>query len=122
MTDFEAVQKYFQEYKLEVGQGLLIELDENLEIIQAVAFADSELMWRKALRLDNADKNFVRIDRIDTNVDDFWFIGNSFTKTVDCKSSRTVFFGNRREPKVKLQDVLNDLNQLASGIPSGDEE
>ncbi len=119
MTDDEAVQKYWLELKVDRGQGLLVELDDNLEIIKTEWFTDSDILCDAALELSAEKKNFVRIDRI--SIDEFWFVGNTFKKTVQCNDGSTSKFLLRKKTEVKIEDVIKDLHQLGSGIVPVDE-
>ncbi len=120
MTDYEAVQKYWLELKVDPGQGLLVWLDDHLEIIKTEWFADSDILLDAALELSAEKKNFIRINRM--RIDTFWFAGNTFKKTIEYKDGSTSDFSLRRKTEVKVEDVIKDLKQLSSGIVLGDEE
>ncbi len=120
MTDNEAFQKYCAELQVEPNCGILVALDDQLEIVSIKHFQDPDILYNTALDLWNENKNFIRISRME--IDEIWYVGNTYTKSANYIGKETTEFYFRRKTGVDLEALKKELTQLASGIFPNDEE
>ncbi len=120
MTDNEAFQKYCAVLVVEPNCGILVALDDQLEIISVRHFQDPDILYNEAMDLWNEKKNFIRISRMEMN--EIWYAGNTFDRTVNYSDKATLLFGPRRKTAVNLKALKKELTQLGSGIFPSDEE
>ncbi len=120
MTDNEAFQKYCAELQVKPNCGILVALDDQLEILSITHFQDPDVLYNEAMNLWNESRNFIRISRMQT--DEIWYAGNTYDTTVNYINKATRFFELRRKTGVNLEALKKELTQLGSGIFPNDEE
>ncbi len=116
MTEFEACKKYFSEYKALAESGILLELDEKLNVIHCQLICDRSVLGKKMFALLNARKNYVQIYNFD-GIQTFQFMGETTEIELDPETGRICDFEVRRKTPVDLKLVAKDLEKMQSGIP-----
>ena len=121
MTDHEAFHKYFLQFKADPESGVLLELDEQMNIIKHEIIYDTDTLGIKRDALDLADKNFAQI--YDFNgLKSYFLVGNSEWIEMNVETGRIEEFDTRRKGPIDLKQVAKELQQLQSGTIIMDEE